>query len=158
MFSTELWSIIWRSRGMRSWSVHANVFWGQAGWERQFPNCEFFSTQAICRCVFACFSSPSIVLLTHNCGLPSKPINLVFFSSDVTKFCSVYPRFAQLWLHVKMTNRDFPHSGLRLQEYSCIHCRTVKVRMKPSFAVAKQAALNLAANLARFGASPRPLA
>ena len=84
------------------------LFWGQAGWERQLPNCEFFSTQAICRCVFACFSSPGIVLLTHNCGLPSKPINLVFFSSDVTTFCSVYPRSCPIMAPCEDDKQRFP--------------------------------------------------
>ena len=61
-------------------------------------------------------------------------------------------------LYMKKTNRNFPAvaaSGSK-NTHVFIVSSSVKVRMKPSFAVAKQASLNLAANLARFGAdSPK---
>ena len=55
-------------------------------------------------CVHA-FPPSSIVLLKHNCGLTSKPTNLLCFSSDVTTFCSISP----LLLNYDTTQR-FIHS------------------------------------------------
>ena len=56
--------------------------------------------------------------------------------------------------YMKMTNRYFPAlvAPGRKNTHVFIVSSSVKVRMKPSFAVAKQASLNLADNLARFGA------
>ena len=97
---------------------HTNAFQVK-GWGRQLPICMFSVTQAICPLCFSLLFHMSFVLLTHNCGLTSKPINLL----DYRMSRHHTPCFSSSSIQLKITNRNFPTMEAWGSKSTSIHCQ-----------------------------------
>ena len=97
---------------------HTNAFQVK-GWGRQLPICMFSVTQAICPLCFSLLFHMSFVLLTHNCGLTSKPINLL----DYRMSRHHTPCFSSSSIQLNITNRNFPTMEAWGSKSTSIHCQ-----------------------------------